>query len=193
MVHTEIWVPGNIVTPNAHTLPTGAPGIALITGLQLLRTGSGFAVSAHAGADVSVHTGTDVSAHANAAVDAHANAAVNAHVPTLNVGTVAADIMHLDDASAFSVPEAAGARELPHVVVQADAHVFTQADAHTITQPIAHTITQPSNHTITGADPVVAAVATRLSRTTFSLDVDTLAGDTLVLRYIQEGYLIQVA
>ena len=185
MVHTEIWVPGNIVTPNAHTLPTGAPGIALITGLQLLRTGSGFAVSAHAGADVSVHTGTDVSVHAGSGVDAHANAAVNAHVPTLNVGTVAADIMHLDDASAFSVPEAAGARELPHVVVQADAHTFTQANAHTITQP--------SNHTISGADPIVAAVATRLSRTTFSLDVDTLAGDTLVLRYIQEGYLIQVA
>ena len=44
-----------------------------------------------------------------------------------------------------------------------------------------------------GADPVVAAVPTRLSATTFSLDVNTTLGDILTLIYEEVGSRVAVA
>lgn len=45
----------------------------------------------------------------------------------------------------------------------------------------------PQTHTVTGADPVVAAVPTRLTARTISLDVNTVLGDLLTLRYRESG------
>lgn len=48
-----------------------------------------------------------------------------------------------------------------------------------------HSFTQPGDHT--GANPVVAAIPTKLTTRTISLDVDTELGDILSLSYLQVG------
>lgn len=42
-------------------------------------------------------------------------------------------------------------------------------------------------HVVTGGNPVVAAVPTKITRRTFSLDVSTLLGDLLTLNYLEVG------
>jgi len=79
----------------------------------------------------------------------------------------------------------------------------------------AHGVTQPDNHLPAaivaavddhatadvalaladhiGANPVVAAVPTRLTTRTFSLDVNTLVGDLLTLNYLEVGEQVLVS
>jgi len=51
----------------------------------------------------------------------------------------------------------------------------------------------PQTHTKIGASPVVAAVPTRLTTRTFSLDVNTLLGDLVTLRYREVGERVLVS
>jgi hypothetical protein len=48
-------------------------------------------------------------------------------------------------------------------------------------------------HALTGANPVVAAVPTRVDGDTITLDVATVLGDILSLTYLPVGARLQVA
>lgn len=70
------------------------------------------------------------------------------------------------------------------VVNPAAVDVLAAAQAHAGSAvPVAHA----------GGNPVVAAVPTRITRRTFSLDVNTLVGDVLTLDYIEVGERVLVS
>lgn len=208
MTHTETWVPGVVATPAPFDLPSDAPGLDVVISAQIIRLGAGFVLANH---PLLAHAGAAVDAHAGAAVDAHAGAAVDAHtahahdltiqgiaavaaIAGTNAGFTGLEIT--DAGAALQTIAGAGATGVQNSVVAA--HVVTQPGAHVVTQPGAHAVTQPNDHgaaahAVTGTTPVVAAVATKVDRNTITLNVNTVLGDLIQLRYIPEGARLRVA
>jgi len=196
-------IPGAIVSPNAHTLPTGAPLIdRVIAAAEITRIVDTITLAHNAGA---------VIAHVDGAVVAHANMAVNAHAAHMHdiitfgaAGAPAGGVLgwdaiapptQLEDSAAVGTHTFAGGGATGIQDGVLDAHVVVQADAHTPAETIAglgdHTgalvAASQGNHAVPAVTPVVAAVATRLTARTFSLNVNTLVGDLLTLYYVEVG------
>ena len=71
-------------------------------------------------------------------------------------------------------------------------HSHTENVAASYTQNATTATATLSAHTLSGADPVVAAVPTKVDEDTITLNVNTVAGDLLVLSYIKKGVRLQV-
>ena len=185
------FVPGAIVTPNAITLPTTAPDIDAVVGAEITRVPVGMCnLVAHTQAQVvdgiAVHAQVDI-------VDALADHPVHSHdLDSLGTGIAPTQPYGLD---AVPVLEDAGAAALHTVVAAAATGVQDNAaQAHGDgTTPPPHTAgANPLVHGA-GADPIVAAVPTRLTTRTFRLDVNTLAGDLVILSYLEVGERVLVS
>ena len=183
MVHEERWVPGAVLAGATHTLPSYAPSIGQIIAARILR-GGGFTIDDHAAADVLASIDDHAAADVIAAIDDHA---AHGHDITMAAaagggGAVTAPVIPGQLESAGGVATMTGA---------VDALAAAQAHAATAV-PVAHAATAVDvAHALTTADPSVAATATKTGTTTFTLSVNTLVGDELLLRYIPTGYLIQ--
>lgn len=181
MIHEERWIPGAVLAGATHTLPSLAPAIGQIIAASILR--GGFTVTDHAAADVVAALADHGAASVVAAVDDHA---VHGH----DITTVAA----AGGGSAMTEPAVAGALETAGAgqTNTAAVDVLAAAQAHAATAvDVAHAAGAAAvAHTVTAASPTVAAVATKVSTTTLTLDVNTLVGDELVLRYLPIGYVI---
>ncbi len=202
-MRTIEFIPGNVVTPNAITIPTTVPDIETVVSAVIQRLP--LAVAAHADSGTpAVHTdtGTDPG-HANLAVDAHADHAHDFAWIGLG-GAVGAALGY--DAIAPSQIEDAGA---------VGAHVLAGGlgtGIQDFTMPVHVVNPQPDNHLAAaivaavddhtqaeiaaaladhlGGDPIVAGgpyTVTRLSARTISLDTTTLEGDLLTLDYLEVG------
>jgi len=200
-------IPGAVATPNAHTLPTGAPLIDRVVGAEITRITDTITLGHNAGA---------LFAHVDGAVVAHANMAVNAHAahmhdiitqgaagaPAVLLGWDAvAPPTQLEDSGAAALHTFAGGGGTGIQDGALSAHVVVQADDHTPAETIAGlgdhaaalVAASQGNHAVPAVTPVVAAVPTRLTARTFSLDVNTLVGDLLVLSYVEVGERVLVA
>ncbi len=207
-IHTEQWVPGAIATPNPINLPSYAPGIDAIISAEIVRVGSGFALPDHLPAAVIAAVDDHAAAAVVAAIDDHAAAAVVAAIDDHPVhGHDITTVIAAGGGSAVTEPvipgplESAGGGQTNPAAVDplpaAQAHAATAVPvAHAATAvPVAHAATAvPVVHgAATAADPLVAAVATKVDRDTITLSVDTLLGDILRVRYIPEGARLRVA
>jgi len=162
------FVPGAIVTPNPITLPASAPDIDVVVSAQIVRLPAGLAD--HDPADI-------VAAIAAHAVHAHdMQSTGQAGAPTQALGTNAG-IDELQDDGAAAVHTIPGG--VAGLGIQDDGAAVHAGSA----VPVAHA----------GGNPVVAAVPTRLTTRTISLNVDTLVGDVLSLDYIEVGERVLVS
>jgi len=162
------FVPGVVATPAAITIPASFPDIETIISAQIVRTLGSSTLDDHLAAAI----------QASVAVADHA---AHGH----NITTVApagAGLAMLDAAGATSLEAAAGGQ-----IDTAAVDVLAAAQAHAFGAGVA------TVHTRTGTDPVVAAVPTRLTTRTFSLDVNTVLGDILSLMYLEVGERVLVS
>jgi len=194
-------IPGAIATPNAHTLPTGAPLIDRVVGAEITRITDTIDLPHNAAAAI---------AHVDGAVVSHANMAVNAHAahmhdiitqgaagaPAVLLGWDAiAPPTQLEDSGAAALHTFAGGGGTGIQNAALGAHVVVQAYDHTPAERIAglgdHTgalvAASQGNHAAAVVTPVVAAVPTRITARTFSLNVNTLLGDLLTINYVEVG------
>jgi len=163
------YVPGAILAGANHTLPAGSPAIRSVVGAQIQRLPASLAD--HPGADIA-------GALADHAVHAHDLITQGTGAPPAG-GAIGLDatLTALEDAAIAAL----------HTVPGGGATgVQNNAAAQTHTAGAA-----PVTHT--GGNPVVAAVATRVNATQFTLDVDTLVGDLLTLIYNEEGEFIRAS
>ena len=160
------FVPGNVVSPAAITIPTTVPDIDLVVAAVITRLPSGQTIPDHAAADVI------------AAIDDHA---VHGH----DITTVAA----AGGGAAVTEPAVAGPLETAGAGQTNPAAV----DALAAAQAHAATATDVAHGASVGASPVVAAVPTKITTRTLSLDVDTELGDLLTLDYIEVGERVLVS
>jgi len=200
------FVPGAVVTPNAITIPAGLPDIEAVVAAEITRIPAAFTV-AHTGSGVPLpHAdGVDV-VHAAFAVANHAD---HAHdiisqgtgiAPVVPIGWDAIPLAQLEDAGAAALHTFAGggATGIQDAVIAA--HGITQPDDHTpadIAAALIHNAADVAaaliNHATSGVTPAVAAVPTRITTRTFSLDVNTALGDLLTLVYYEVGERVLVS
>ena len=171
-----------IVSPNPITLPAGAPDIDAVVTAEIERLPS--ALANHTQAEVI----DAIAVHAQALiVGALLDHPVHQHDITLVApagggGAVTAPVI------AGPIEQVGGPVTNPNAV---DANAAAQAHAagaaavtHLVgANPLAHA----------GGNPIVAAVPTRISTRTFSLDVNTLAGDLVTLAYLEVGERVLVS
>jgi len=153
------------------------------TQAQVVAAVADHAVHAH---DLEVETGAAVEAFGAAGLGtAHLISASGQTIPG-GVGATG-----IQDNAAVQV-HAAGAA-IAHVAGADVAHVAGAAAMAHIAggAPVVHGAGAAVGHV--GASPVVAAVPTRLSTRTISLDVDTLLGDVVTLYYLAVGERIAVS
>lgn len=201
------FVPGAIVSPNPITIPVSAKGIdtILVGGAEITRLPAAYTV-AHADSGVAVaHADGVVVAHAGFNVDAHVFTQPQAHTMTLVVPAGGGAAVTLNNGAAMEVvggPFVDGSATInAHALGAVDAHVVTQPNDHLPAAVIAGLADHPGadiaaaliNHLTSGATIAVAAVATRLTARTVSLDVNTLVGDLLTLAYLEVGERILVS
>jgi len=200
------FIPGVVVSPNAITLPTGAPDIEAVVEVVIARVQS--ALGAHVGAGVAPpHATTAVAVtHAGAAVaqhDAHAHDLVSQGVnlaPGLAIGWDAVPATtELQDAGAAAL-HTFTANNITGVMNQnMSAHVVTQPTDH----PAADIVAAIDDHAPAdivaalaahvAADIEVAMTPTRISPRTFSLNLDTEVADIVILTYHEAGDRVLVA
>ncbi len=200
------FIPGVVVSPNAITLPAGAPDIEAVVEVVIARVQS--ALGAHVGAGVDPpHATTAVAvAHAGAAVAQHA---AHAHdLASVGVGAPPAVALGWDAVPATTELQDAGAAALHTFTANnitgcmeedMDAHVPTQPNDH----PAADIVAAIDDHAAAdivaalaahvAADIEVAMTATRISPTTFSLNLDTQVADVVILTYHEAGDRVLVA
>lgn len=192
-MRSRTFVPGVIATPNAITLPADAPDIDVVVTAQIVRLPSGMTIPNHAAvAHAAAAAGPE--ACAGAAVADHAThahdlvfGAAQASAVTVAVGAGAP----LGAAAAGTVP-GGGATGIQNFAIPA--HVVTQP---TITH--ANIVAGIDQHPAVvhganvGTDPVVAAVPTRITARTFSLNVNTVLGDLLTLNYQEVGERVRAS
>lgn len=199
------FTPPVVVSPNAITLPAGAPDIAVISGVVVARMQS--ALNAHAAGAAAIAHGTTAVAvgHAGAAVAqhaAHAHDLVSVGVnmaPGDAIGWDAIAPTQLQDANAnaalhtFTADNVTGCME-----ANIDTHVCTQPTAH----PAADIVASIAAHAAgvagaladhVAADIEVAMTATRISARTFSLNLDTEVADIVILSYHEVGARVSVS
>ena len=162
-MQTIQFVPGAVATPNAITLPAGAPDIEAVVLAQIARLPAGLAD--HDPADIV------------AAIDDHA-----VHSHNLTVGAAALAVPCGASAGANDLVDGAG--QLIPAADPTGVNDIAAVQAHAGSAvPVAHA----------GGNPVVAAVPTRITTRTFSLDVNTLVGDVLSLDYLEVGERVLVS
>jgi hypothetical protein len=167
MARSESWVPGIVGIGANHTLPTGVPAIDRVVSATITRIRAGLGIPNHAQADI-------VAALANHPVHAHDLVSQGLGGPVANALGLPAGLNVLNDAGAAALHTVPGAGATG---VQNNA----AAQAHAAGgAPVAHGAS-------TGADPVVAAVPTKVDATRFTLDVATTMGDILTLVYEMVG------
>jgi hypothetical protein len=160
---TISFVPGAVATPNPITLPTGAPDIRTVVAAEIIRLGG--ALADHPAADV---------------VGAIADHAVHAHDLVVGAAAVAAPY----GASAGGNDVVDGAGELIAGGGATGVQDLAAAQVHVAGAGVlAHA---------TG-NPIVAATPTKITDTTFSLNVNTLVGDVLVLVYNEVGEFLRAS
>jgi len=159
------WVPGAIATPNPITIPDAAPDIQAVLSAEITRLPVALC-------DLTAHPDVDIIA----AIDDHP---VHGHDMTL-VGPAGGGAVVTAPVVAGPIEQVGGPVTHPGAV-----DVLAAGQAHVATAiPVAHGA---------GADPVVAAVPTRLTTRTISLDVNTLVGDLLTLAYLEVGERVPVS
>lgn len=200
------FIPGVIVSPNAVTLPTGAPDIEEVVEVVIARVQS--ALGAHVGAGVDpphATTATPVT-HAGAAVAQHAAHAHDLVSLGVNVAVGMAlgwdavpAITQLQDADA-AAPHTFTANNITGVMNQnMDAHAVTQPNDHTAADIVAAIDVHAAADIVAAladhvaADIEVGMTPTRLSPRTFSLDADTEVADIVILTYHEAGDRVLVA
>ena len=158
------WVPGAVVSPNPITVPTAAPDIQAVLAAEITRVPTGLC-------NLVDHPQVDI-------VAAIADHPVHGHdITTVAVG---------GGGFAVTAPVVVGPLEQAAggVINPAAVDVLAAAQAHAAgAAAVAHA----------GGNPVVAAVPTRLTTRTFSLNVDTLVGDLLTLNYLEVGERVLVS
>jgi len=163
------FVPGAVVSPAAITIPVPCPDIDLVVAAIITRLPAGVAVPNHLAADIQASAPPANHAH-NLVTQGVGGAPANAI--GLNAGLNA-----LEDAAAAAL----------HTVPGAGATgVQNQVHAYGAGVPTVHGAN-------TGGNPSVAAVPTRLTSRTISLNVNTALGDILTLDYIEVGARVPVS
>src|SRR3990170_1416687 len=140
------WVPGAVVSPNPINLPTGSPPIDRVVAASITRMRAGLGIPNHAQADV-------VAALADHAVHAHDLVSQGLGGPVANALGLPAGLNVLNDAGAAAL----------HTVPGAGA---TGVQNNAAAQAHAAGAAAVAHGALTGADPVVAAVATRVDEDT---------------------------
>lgn len=205
------FIPGNIVSPNAITLPATAPDIESVVSAEIIRVPNGVAAHGGSGTNVVHGNGANPVTHANAAVAAHTFTQPGTHTLTPDVAIGGGVTMDLGENGAGVLEtEGAAAVAMENCI---DAHAGGGPDTHAvagITDPDNHLqaaiVAAVANHTQAqvaasladhvGADPVVAGGpydVTMLSTRTFSLNVDTEEGDLLSIDYLEVGERVLVS
>ncbi|KKM84637.1 hypothetical protein LCGC14_1297100 [marine sediment metagenome] len=247
-MRTIQFIPGAIATPNAITIPTGAPSIDVVVSSEIERLPTALGVGDHTAANVALSFGNHTQAQVIVCFDNHTQAQVIAgfadhamadvalgvgnHTQAQVVATILdhPDLAHDLLVAIAAVGEAfgasgAGATDLSSATGQtipgdsaaggvqnnaAQAHVGSTTDlAHVAGANVDHAVGVAVVHGGGGgdlahvvgaalahgaaADPVVAAVPTRLSATTLSLNVNTVLGDLLVLTYQEVGEVVRAS
>jgi len=171
-----------IVSPNPITLPTTAPDIDAVVTAEIERLPS--ALDDHQQAEVI----DAIAVHAQALiVGALADHGVHQH--DITTVAVAGGGGAVTDPAAPGPLESAGGGQVNTGAVDnnaaAQAHAAGAATvAHLVgANPVAHA----------GGNPIVAAVPTRITTRTFSLDVNTLVGDLVTLNYLEVGERVLVS
>lgn len=159
------FIPGAVATPNAITIPASAPDIQAVIGAEITRLPVALC-------NLTAHPDVDIIA----AIDDHP---VHGHGITL--------VAPAGGGGAATAPVVAGPiEEAGGGAIEVGAvDVLAAGQAHVATAvPVAHGV---------GADPVVAAVPTRVSTRIISLNVNTLLGDLLTLAYLEVGERVLVS
>ena len=199
------FIPGVIVSPNAVTLPTGAPDLEAVVEVVIARLQS--ALGAHVGAGVDPpHATTAVPVtHAGAAVAQHAAHAHDlvsqgvAGAPGVALGWDNVVPTQMEDAGAAALHTFTANNITGCMNANMDAHVVTQPNDH----PAADIVAAIDDHAAVdlvaalaahvAADIEVAMTATRISPRTFSLNLDTQVADVVILTYHEAGDRVLVA
>jgi len=171
------FVPGNILAGANITIPTAAPDIDAVVVAEITRLPVGMCnlvdhLEAAIVATLADHPEADVAA----ALDNHAL------TPDVTVLTPPGITIDLGESGTGNLEtEAAGAVPLPTCI---SVHAPSGVPSN-----VPHTVSGVPNDVVhgAGADPVVAAVPTRVDTRTITLDVDTLLGDLLTLAYHEVG------
>jgi len=167
------WVPGAVVSPNPITIPDAAPDIQAVLSAEITRLPVALCdLIAHPDVDI-IATIDDHDVHAH---DLQSTGqAPGAPAETLGM-PVGLNALHDSGAAVVhTIPGGVAGGSIQNASIPA--HVATAV-------PVTHGA---------GADPVVAAVPTRLTTRTISLNVDTLVGDVLSLDYIEVGERVLVS
>jgi len=209
MVRIE-FIPGNIVSPNAITLPTTAPDIETVISAVIARVPDAVAAHGGSGTDVVHADGATPPPHVNAAVAAHAVTQPDAHTLTPDVAKGAGVSLDLGVDGAGNL-ETEGVAKIA-MTTCIDVHTGGAVDTHVglMTDPDDHAqaaiVAALADHgqaaiaaalaDHVGADPVVGGGpydVTRLTTRTFSLNVDTEEGDLLTIVYLEVGERVLVS
>ncbi len=161
------WVPGAVGPVTNIDLPAGSPPIDRVVAATITRIRAGLAIPTHAQADVV------------AAIASHA-----VHLHDLQLEVVADDVANRIN-TALGPPVTLGRPAAGGLVVGVQATRGVQnnaaAQAHTAGgAAVAH-------GALTEANPVVAAVPTKVDADTITLNVATTLGDLLSLTYEAQG------
>ena len=192
MPNVIAWVPGVVASPAAITLPGGSPQIDRVISATITRIRAGLGIPDHAAAGIVAGLADHAAAGIVAGLASHA---VHAHDLVVSGGagaagtntvqaSAAAGPLTKQEAGSATIVGAGATGVQNNAAVQA--HAAGVALAHAAGAALAH-------GALTGTDPVVAAVPTRLSATTFSLNVNTTLGDILSLTYEVIGSRVAVA
>lgn len=165
------FVPGAIATPAAITIPADSPDIDAVVSAQIVRLPAGMAIPDHAQAAI-------VAALADHAVHNH-NLDLTANI----VDGAGTRVQATSPGGPLGYP--GGGVTVPGGVGGVLNNAAAQAHAAG-GAAVAHGAG-------VGASPVVAAVPTRLTTRTISLDVNTVLGDLLTLSYREVGERVLVS
>jgi len=178
-----------IVSPNPITLPAGAPDIDAVVTAEIERLPA--ALGDHTQAEVI----DAIAVHAQALIaGALLDHPVHNHdLVSQGLGGGVTNALGLD-AGLTAIEDAGGVAT--HTVPGGGATGVQDnaaAQAHAAgAAPVGHLVgANPLAHV--GDDPIVAAVPTRISTRTFSLDVNTLVGDLVTLNYLEVGERVLVS
>jgi hypothetical protein len=163
------FVPGAIASPAAITIPAEASDIDAVVSAQIVRLPASGAIPDHAQVAV---------------VAALADHAVHSHPLSFSAGGAGATII----TGAALLSASSGAQ-----VVGAGGAAGDGVRNNAAAQAHAAGAAAVAHGASVGADPVVAAVPTRLTTRTFSLNVNTVLGDLLTLRYREVGERVLVS
>jgi len=167
------FVPGAIATPAAITIPADSPDIDAVVSAQIVRLPAGMTIPDHAQVAI---------------VAALADHGGHAHDLLVLAGGGGAP------AEAFGA-SGAGVADLESVTGQTIAGANPATGGITGVGAMAHAAggAAVAHGAGVGASPVVAAVPTRLTTRTISLDVNTVLGDLLTLSYREVGERVLVS